>query len=125
MTLQVEQYPHYFQAITNNRAIAADDARNDPRTSEFTKEYLIPLQISSMLDAAIRREGQVIGVVDTGINIDSCFFFDEDNGQPALNDSQGTEVDLVQRKVIAVDFYWDWPDPEPTAWDDPTPRTGS
>ena len=45
------------------RALAAHDARTDPRTSEFTDEYLAPRGITSMLDASLRLSGEVVGVI--------------------------------------------------------------
>ncbi len=56
-------YPKYFAALEENRAIVADDARTHPATSELAAPYLTPLGITSMLDATIRLEGRVIGVV--------------------------------------------------------------
>jgi signal transduction histidine kinase/CheY-like chemotaxis protein len=61
--LQAADYPRYFAALETGLAIDAHDARNDPRTSEFRAGYLEPLGITSMMDAAIRDEGRVIGVV--------------------------------------------------------------
>jgi diguanylate cyclase (GGDEF)-like protein len=61
--LAAEQYPRYFEALETGRAIDAHDALSDPDTSEFRDGYLMPLGISSMMDAAIRREGRVVGVV--------------------------------------------------------------
>ena len=43
--------------------IAAADAQTDHRTSEMTDGYLIPLEISSMLDAPILFGGQTVGVL--------------------------------------------------------------
>jgi len=56
-------YPHYFTALEENRSITADDAHTDPRTREFGTNYLIPLGITSMMDAPIRRSGELVGVV--------------------------------------------------------------
>ncbi|MBL8517652.1 MAG: EAL domain-containing protein [Betaproteobacteria bacterium] len=56
-------FPRYFEALVSSRAISACDARHDPRTSEFTESYLIPLGIESMLDAGIWRAGASLGVV--------------------------------------------------------------
>jgi signal transduction histidine kinase/ActR/RegA family two-component response regulator len=56
-------YPAYFAALESGRGIEAHDARQDPRTNEFRDGYLVPLGITSMLDATIRDEGRVIGVV--------------------------------------------------------------
>lgn len=56
-------FPKYFGAIESERIINANDAHRDPRTIEFTDVYLIPLGISSMLDAPIYWEGNMIGVI--------------------------------------------------------------
>ncbi len=61
--LLADDYPRYFEALIRGRAIDAHDARVDPRTREFTEGYLVPLGITSMLDATIRLAGEVIGVV--------------------------------------------------------------
>lgn len=63
MVLKAADYPRYFEALKLGRAIDGHDARRDPRTSEFTAHYLEPLGITSMLDAAIRQSGEVVGVV--------------------------------------------------------------
>jgi diguanylate cyclase (GGDEF)-like protein/PAS domain S-box-containing protein len=55
--------PRYFEALQRERAIRADDARTDPRTSEFAAGYLEPLGITSMLDAPIFVGGTMVGVV--------------------------------------------------------------
>ncbi|MEZ4296406.1 MAG: EAL domain-containing protein [Polyangiaceae bacterium] len=56
-------FPNYFNALEENRAIVANDARTDPATRELTAAYLEPLGITAMLDAPIRVDGVVIGVV--------------------------------------------------------------
>ncbi len=56
-------FPSYFRALGEQRAIAAHDAHRDPRTREFSQSYLAPLGITSMLDAPIWLEGKVVGVV--------------------------------------------------------------
>lgn len=57
------QYPAYFRSLSESRAIAAHDARRDPRTAEFSASYLTPLGISSMLDAPIHVAGEMFGVI--------------------------------------------------------------
>lgn len=61
--LSAVDYPVYFQTIEQERILAADDAQEDPTTREFTPGYLIPLGITSMLDAPIRMGGEMVGVV--------------------------------------------------------------
>jgi PAS domain S-box-containing protein len=55
--------PAYFSALSEGRVIPAHYARNDPRTKDFTESYLKPLGITSMLDAPVRLEGKLIGVI--------------------------------------------------------------
>jgi len=61
--LAAEMYPNYFRAIELERTIPADDAVFDPRTSELAATYLLPVGISSILDAPIRSGGHMIGVL--------------------------------------------------------------
>jgi two-component system, cell cycle response regulator len=61
--LSAHDHPRYFEALESGRAIDGHDAQADPRTSEFRDSYLVPNGITSMMDAAIRRGGHVIGVV--------------------------------------------------------------
>jgi diguanylate cyclase (GGDEF)-like protein/PAS domain S-box-containing protein len=56
-------FPAYFAAMSDERFIDADDAHQDLRTIEFSKAYLTPLGIASMLDAPIRFAGETIGVI--------------------------------------------------------------
>ncbi len=70
--------PNYFQALEEERSIAADDARNDIRTQELSESYLAGMGITtqelsesylagmgitSLLDAPIWLEGRLVGVV--------------------------------------------------------------
>ena len=61
--LKCEKFPKYFAALHAENSINAIDAHTDPRTSEFTSDYLIPLGIASMMDASIRIAGRLAGVV--------------------------------------------------------------
>lgn len=76
--------------------------------------------LAPIFDHGLHGEGQIIGVMDTGLDIDHCQFVDGVTGLPALNDDVGTAVNPLHRKVLAVDFYWqeDWPNPGPWSWDD-------
>jgi PAS domain S-box-containing protein len=63
LQLAARDYPAYFAAMSDSDVIDADDAHTDARTREFSENYLRPLGISSMLDAAIRIHGRPSGVV--------------------------------------------------------------
>ncbi|WP_430505975.1 GAF domain-containing protein [Haloparvum sp. PAK95] len=62
-TLHTEAFPEYFEALRTNRTIEAASARRDPRTSELTDDYLRPNDVEALLDATLRSEGEVAGVV--------------------------------------------------------------
>lgn len=55
--------PRYFEALEQERALAADDVATDPRTQDLHDPYCSPLGISSMLDAPVREGGTLVGVV--------------------------------------------------------------
>lgn len=61
--LKAQDYPAYFKGLEEGRTIAADDAFSDPRTREFSENYLSVHAITSMLDAPIRISGHVAGVI--------------------------------------------------------------
>ena len=61
--LATGNYPRYLAAIRQESRLSADEAFTDPRTSEFTKDYLEPQGITSMLDAAIQVGGKLAGVL--------------------------------------------------------------
>ncbi len=61
--LTVVDYPGYFQALQEARTIAAHDAHTDPRTKECSQFYLSEFGITSMLDAPIWLDGEIVGVV--------------------------------------------------------------
>lgn len=63
MELIADDYPRYFEALQTHISLDADDARADPRTAELTENYLDVHDIGALLDATLRAEGEVIGVV--------------------------------------------------------------
>jgi len=63
MRLVVEQYPIYFAALAEGRALAAFEAMNDSRLRELRLSYLRPFHVEAMLDAPVRWRGEIVGVV--------------------------------------------------------------
>lgn len=61
--LYQQDFPNYFAALQRGEVIVANDAQNDPLTSDFAESYLKPQGILSMLDIPIIQEGKVVGVV--------------------------------------------------------------
>ncbi|GAB6405222.1 putative bifunctional diguanylate cyclase/phosphodiesterase [Pseudomonas sp. MHK4] len=60
--IDVSVFPDYFDALQTGRAIDAHNAMRDPRTREMA-ESLRPRNVNAMLDASIRVDGQVVGVL--------------------------------------------------------------
>ncbi len=61
-SIDVSRYPSYLQALHNSRAIDANDALADPRTRELADNLQLR-KVSAILDASIRVDGQVVGVL--------------------------------------------------------------
>jgi hypothetical protein len=70
-------------------------------------------------DNGIYGEGEIVGFLDTGIDADMCFFRDDAHGLPPANVGLGAgSPDLLQRKVIVVNFLWSADNPaDPSDWD--------
>ena len=64
LELSASGYAEYFKALeAAERAIAANDARTDPRTCELWASYLSSLGIYSILDVPIRLGGRTVGLL--------------------------------------------------------------
>ncbi len=61
--MERKNYPHFFESIQIQKIISAPDARNDVRTKELTKDFFVPLDIYSLLNASIMVDGDVLGFV--------------------------------------------------------------
>ncbi|AZL66556.1 MULTISPECIES: putative bifunctional diguanylate cyclase/phosphodiesterase [Pseudomonas] len=60
--IDASRFPDYLEALHASRAIDAHNASHDPRTREMA-ELLYPTDDNAMLDASIRIDGQVVGVL--------------------------------------------------------------
>ena len=58
----ISDCPRYLEALHTSRAIDASDVSRDPRTRELAR-HLRPRQTTALLDASIRIDGQVVGVL--------------------------------------------------------------
>ncbi|HEY6880802.1 MAG TPA: diguanylate cyclase, partial [Polyangiales bacterium] len=61
--LLAADYPSYFEALGDERALAVHDADSDARTAEMRESYLAEAQIGAMLDAPVFLRGRMVGVV--------------------------------------------------------------
>lgn len=63
LTLTTEKYPRYFEAIKMKRVIDVYDVYANELTAEFKDDYSTLYNVFSLLDAPIRKEGFVVGVI--------------------------------------------------------------
>ncbi|OYT96750.1 MAG: diguanylate cyclase [Pseudomonas sp. PGPPP3] len=61
--IETRQFPLYLEALQSSRAIDAGNAQQDPRTRELSGHYLQPMGIQALLDASIRVNGDMVGVL--------------------------------------------------------------
>lgn len=65
-------------------------------------------EATPVFERGLHGEGQIVAVLDTGIDADSCYFRDDVEGLPPANLCDGgTVVNPDHRKILAVDFLWD------------------
>jgi PAS domain S-box-containing protein len=56
-------YPNYRAALSANRVLVVSDFRGDPRMQEFADSTRAHPQLVSVLEAPIRRHGEIVGTV--------------------------------------------------------------
>ncbi|TAN60672.1 bifunctional diguanylate cyclase/phosphodiesterase, partial [bacterium] len=61
-SFDIDKAASYISAIESERAVAAEDAQNDPLTAELNEVFLKPRGIISLLSAPIRIAGKLRGV---------------------------------------------------------------
>ncbi|MCF8090529.1 MAG: response regulator [Desulfotignum sp.] len=61
MRMDTGKFPDYFSALNQENRIFAEDAVTDARTHEMAETYLVPLGITSILNAGILVQGELIG----------------------------------------------------------------
>ncbi len=61
--LQEHEFRNEFEVLKTARFVDAHDPLTDPRTAGYVQDYLIPNNITSMLDAVIRLGGRNLGTL--------------------------------------------------------------
>lgn len=99
LLLTKQDFPRYFDALSQFRVITADQARTDTRTSEFTESYLTPLNIFSMLDAHIPSAAGVRGVLCCeNVGIEREWAMDEASFVASVAELIGLALDRAERQ---------------------------
>ena len=98
--LPAADYPTYFRALEIERTIAATDANGDPRTAEFSS-YFQPLGVTSVIEAPIRRLGQLVGVVcNEHIGGSRVWYTEEESFASAVADMVSMAIDASERRRV-------------------------
>ncbi len=58
-----KDYPRYFSELEINHIIDANNAEDDPRTSELTENYLEQYGITSIMNVPVKFKGKIVGIV--------------------------------------------------------------
>ncbi|OMH31724.1 diguanylate cyclase [Motiliproteus sp. MSK22-1] len=94
-----EDYPQYFEAILKNSSIVVNDAFQDPRTREFGDSYLKIIDIKSMLDVPIRRNGDVVGVLCMEhVHTKRCWLVDEEHFCHSVANFVSLAMESIERR---------------------------
>ncbi len=59
----MDKLPNYFKYLKKNELIVSDNAKTEPVNFELLESYIIPNEITSMIDVPLRSEGEMIGVI--------------------------------------------------------------
>jgi len=96
--LPAANYPAYFHALETERTIATTDACGDPRTIEFA-DYFRPHNVVSVIEAPIRRLGQLVGVLCIEhAGSPRIWFPEEENFASAVADLVSMAIDASDRR---------------------------
>jgi diguanylate cyclase (GGDEF)-like protein/PAS domain S-box-containing protein len=99
LRLEASDYPVYFKALESERIISAGEARIDSRTAAFRESYLDVHGISSLLDAPIRRLGQMAGIVcHEQVGASRSWTLEEENFAGSIADLVSMAIDASERR---------------------------
>lgn len=92
--------PNYFDALAENQTIVIEDAIHNEITKEFAKNYLIPFEISSMLDVFIQGNHGAYGVICfEHIGVPRIWTADEQEFATSIASIVSLMVESAERKV--------------------------
>jgi PAS domain S-box-containing protein len=102
MKLYKKDYPTYFSALETDGIIDATDALSDPRTKEYSRSYLTPLGITSMLDAPIHTENKLTGLLcNETLGQPKRWTIEEQSFAAAVTEIIAITIETFNRKKVA------------------------
>ncbi|MBF2006161.1 MAG: PAS domain S-box protein [Chlorogloeopsis fritschii C42_A2020_084] len=100
MALWKANFPAYFQALEQERSIAAHDATRDSRTQELSEPYLCVFGITSLLVAPIWLRGVLVGAVcHEHIGCMRQWTLEEENFAGSIADFITLAIEATERNV--------------------------
>ena len=110
LVIEIDKCPEYFKAVKSERAISVPDVRKDIRMIELLDNYFIPLNIYSLLDATIRNEGEVLGIVCCEhVGTLRIWSYDEDNFAGSIADLVTIALETMNglfKPEFSFNFFW-------------------
>ncbi|MCD6327495.1 S8 family serine peptidase [bacterium] len=98
LSVSVADLSQFLPLIASQADVECIDLYNQARLCNDSARWIVQTNIENackLWDYGIHGEGQIIGVGDTGVDADSCFFYDQSQGLP------DSTVNNWQRKIIA------------------------
>lgn len=100
-TLREEDYPEYFKTIRCGEILVIDHAQENPSTNELNNNYLIPLNIYSMLDLPIIHDGKLLGVIcHETVGEVRAWKQDEQDFAGSLINAISLSLEIKKRRII-------------------------
>ncbi|HUJ14909.1 MAG TPA: EAL domain-containing protein [Thermoanaerobaculia bacterium] len=98
--LPVAKYPAYFQTLEIERTIAVTDTADDARVAEFL-DYFRSHGVASVIEAPIRRLGQLVGVVcSEHVGAPRSWYTEEESFASAVADLVSMAIDASERRGV-------------------------
>ncbi|MDW8333388.1 MAG: GAF domain-containing protein, partial [Bacteroidia bacterium] len=96
----LEYYPRFSEALREGRPIAAQFAKFDPRTREFTQDYYAELGVASALIVPVQYQGQIVGMLNVErLGIPRAWFDDEKSFAASVGDLLALVIEAQNRRL--------------------------
>lgn len=105
LELKIADYPGFFGFMEFGDVIAVDQAQRDERTAELNDNYLIPLEIQSLMDTPFKIDGEVRGIVCAEQqNSNRKWSIDEQNFARSVANVVSLMLEISVNRQIEIDL---------------------